>query len=71
MYCEYRPNWGDWVILVFMGFLQDVNNMYKDTVGVAELERKVSQQIRAKSAKVVYYLKRTWRVTQMILGVVN
>jgi hypothetical protein len=43
MYCEYLPSWMDWTILLFMGFLQDVNKMYKDKIAVAELERKVRE----------------------------
>jgi hypothetical protein len=34
-----------------MGFLQDVNTMYKDKDAVAELERKVGDQIKAQNHK--------------------
>jgi hypothetical protein len=71
MYCEFQPSYGDWIILLFMGCLQDVNKMYKEKEAVAELEKRVSDDLKAKRSRSVYYLNRAWRIVQMLLGVVT
>jgi hypothetical protein len=71
MYLEQYPVIEDWAILICMGFLQDVNSMFLETHSITGLSNKILNKFNQNNAKLLYYFKRTKRITEMVLSMTS
>jgi hypothetical protein len=59
MYFRVLPNMTDWMVLILMKLLHEINTMYKDKKEVNLLQEYCTNQVKDKYGKAHYYWLRT------------
>jgi len=59
MYFRISPNMTDWLVLILMKLLHEINRMFKDKQEVLALQEYCANQIKDNYAKTSYYWLRT------------